>query len=684
MSQAPPRVPAPLIPPSDGTPPPVTGTIQTQTTLLDGIALFQPLPAQLKQQLQAQLTRRSLKSGEVLFNAGDVGDAMYLIHSGMVSVYLSDRNLGLTYELAKLGAGQAFGEMALVTGEPRSASVRAIDDANLLQLSRDVFFKLVNAAPQVALTIAQVLAKRLDQHNKAQGIEFGALRDIKFDPAALELIPAPLIKRHRMVPVAVAGGIVTVATPDPGNRLGVDDLRRLLRGMEIKLLAVSAADFDAFVTKHVATAAERPVAAVSRGDFTQLARQIVYQGSPGSERDDSARLKQVASGQDVVDLLSAILAEGIERGASDIHLEPDRNRLVVRYRIDGRLSFRDGTIPSSVHLPLMSRLKILASLDIAEKRLPQDGRISLDMGPKSYDLRMATVNTKYGEKATLRILDSSQLEQNLASLVLADKVSQVVRKLFYRPNGLVLVTGPTGSGKTTTLYAALKERHNPELSICTIEDPIEYDVPGITQVQVNDGINLGFAEVMRTFLRQDPDVILVGETRDATTAKLACNAALTGHLVLSSFHTNDAISALMRLREMEIEPFVLAGALLGVINQRLVRRICPNCRVESSYSEVIKQNLARAGVALETSAKLYKGAGCQACNGEGYKGRIGVFELLVVSANVREAIAQEGSTAAIQLAAQDGSFVSLARYSTFLLQEGLTVPSEVLRILPKE
>ncbi len=671
-----PSVPAPVL----------TGTVvesNTAGSLLDTIPLFEPLPDKLKKQLQAQLTKKQIQAGEVLFNAGDVGDAMYLIHSGLVSVHVADTKMGLTYELAKLGAGQAFGEMALVTGEKRSASVRAIEDTNLLCLSREVFFKLVNAAPQVALTIAQVLAKRLDQHNKAQGVEFGSLREIKPDPAALEMIPSSLIKRHRMVVTSVVGGIATVATPDPGNRLGLDDLRRILRGMELKLMAVSGADFDQFVAKHVKDAVDKPVAAASRGNYTSQAKQVVYDGS-ASDRDDEARVRQVASGQDVVDLLSAIIVEGIDRGASDIHLEPDRNRLGVRYRIDGRLTQRDGTIPISVHLPLMSRLKIVATLDIAEKRMPQDGRISLQVGQKGYDLRMATVNTKYGEKATLRILDSSALEQSLTHLVLAEKVSQVVRKLFYRPNGLVLVTGPTGSGKTTTLYAALKERLNPELSICTIEDPIEYDVPGITQVQVNEGIGLGFAEIMRTFLRQDPDIILIGETRDVATAKLACNAALTGHLVLSSFHTNDAISAVMRLREMDIEPFVLSGALLGVLNQRLVRRICPTCRVETGYSDVILQNLKRADVELEPNAKLYKGAGCQQCNGEGYKGRIGVFELLVVSSAVREAIAQQASATEIKKAAEGGSFVPLARYSTFMLQEGLTVPSEVLRILPKE
>lgn len=656
----------------------------TTNNPLDNIAIFEPLPATLKQQLLGQLTKRNLQAGEVIFNAGDPGDSMYLIHSGRVSVYVADPKLGLTYELAKLGPGQAFGEMALITGEPRSAGVRALDPSLVLLLSREVFFKLINAAPQVALTIAQVMAKRLELHNKTQGIEFGSLSQITFDPAAVDLVPEFLIKRHRMIPVSIIGGVVTVATPDPSNKLGLDDIKRLVRGMEVKLMAVSAKDFDSFVAKNLdADQPPKIAASLPNVDFASAARQVKYLGT-GQEQEDENVPRPNASGQDVVDMLNAIIAEGIGRGASDIHIEPDRNRVVVRYRIDGRLHFRDGNIPIFLHLPLMSRLKVLADLDISEKRLPQDGRVSLEIGPRAYDLRLATVNTKYGEKVTLRILDNSSLEQNLTSLVLADKVSQVVRQLFYRPNGLVLVTGPTGSGKTTTLYAAIKERNNPEVSVCTIEDPIEYDVPGITQVQVNESIGLGFPEVMRTFLRQDPDIVLVGETRDSATAKLACNAALTGHLVLSSFHTNDSVSALLRLREMDIEPFVLSGALIGVINQRLVRRICPNCRVETSYSEVIAQNLSHAGVSLEAGTKMFKGAGCSACDGEGYKGRVGVFELLLMSAAVRDAIAREASANEIKEAAKGGSYVSLAAYSAFLLQQGLTVPSEILRILPKD
>ncbi|MBN2493016.1 MAG: Flp pilus assembly complex ATPase component TadA [Deltaproteobacteria bacterium] len=655
----------------------VVGQIEYASPL-DSIAIFQPLPAKLKAQLESKLSPRSLRAGEQLFSEGDVGDAMYLVLSGRVSVFVSDKSLGLTHELAQLGSGQAFGEMALITGEARSASVRALDDTELLALSRDIFGRLVAAVPQVALTIAAVLARRLDQHNQAQGIEFGSLRGRAFDPNMLDLVPLHVIQRHRMVPLSAENNVVTVATPNPGNRLGVDDVHRVLRGMDLRLLAVSQQDFDAFVAQQVEPLARkgRQVASVPR-NYEALAHKLVYHPTEADE-DKSAQ----ASARDVVQMLSAIVVEAIDLGASDIHIEPERNRIAVRYRVDGRLRHRGGTIPVGVHKALVTRIKVLSSLDISERRLPQDGRISVDLGNKSYDLRVASLNTKYGEKVTLRILDSTQLGHDLGSLVLADKVAKVVRQFFYHPNGLVLVTGPTGSGKTTTLYAAIKERHNPELSICTVEDPIEYDVPGISQVQVNEAIGLGFADVMRAFLRQDPNIILVGETRDTLTAKMACNAALTGHLVLSSFHTNDTVSAIIRLREMEVEPFVLSEALVGVVNQRLIRRICPSCRRQTAYSDLILQNLKADGVEIAPGSTLWTGAGCQHCNGDGFKGRVGVFEVLAVNQSVREAIARGASASEIERAAA-GAFVPLASFASFLLREGLTVPSEVLRILSR-
>ncbi len=657
------------------------------TTPLDHIPLFAPLTAQVRGELSAWMQKRVCAAGDIIFNEGDPGDAMFVIEEGYVSVFVTDQTMGLTVDVASLGRGEAFGEMALVTGEGRKASVKALERTSLWVLHRDVFFRLVQAVPQMALTIAATLARRLDHVNRTQRVAFGTLRGASIPAELRDAVPQNVCLRHKMVPVSTAAGIVTLACVDPQNRVGLDEIKRMLRGVDIKLMAVAEDDFTRFMASQMTQnlAARVLQQQTQAKNYTALSKGAVsYFGSAGDNSGAEAdKLKQAASSSDVVDLLNAVVFEGIDRGCSDIHIEPERTSLVIRYRIDGRLVVRPGEIPIAAHLALISRLKVLAGADIAERRMPQDGRISLKMGAKNYDLRLATVNTKYGEKIVMRVLDPSALQADLGSLILAEKVCTAIRNLFYRPNGLVLVTGPTGSGKSTTLYASLAERRAPEMSIATIEDPIEYTMEGITQVQVNEAIGLGFPDVMRTFLRQDPNIILVGETRDAETAKLACSAALTGHLVISSFHTNDAISAIQRLRAMEVENYLVADALLGVINQRLVRRICPACRVETSYGDLVTQNLQRAGVVVDANTKFYKGAGCPQCRGEGYKGRAGVYELLVVNNAVKEAIARGAPAHEIRKLASDGSYVPLARYATFLLAEGLTVPSEILRILPK-
>ncbi len=632
-----------------------------EASVLDQVEILRPLPPQLKQQLEARLVEKQLKAGTLLFNEGDPGDSMYLIVAGEVSVYLSDKSLGLNCELARLGSGQSFGEMALVTGSPRSASVKATEDCRLLVLSRDILFKLVQAAPQVGLMIAAVLAKRTEELNKNQWLEFGTLKGRTFDPTLAELIPLAVIKRLKMVPVARANNSITVATCDPSNKVALEDVRSMLHGEKVRVLAVSEADLNAWIQTYYSgapAAPERTQAAV-RPSVANLVKQVAYFTT--SDTEDTKASAAAANAADVALLLTTIIVEGIDKGASDIHFDPERKGVVVRYRVDGLMQNREALVPRSLHGPLMSRIKVLASLNITEKRLPQDGRISFEMAGRNFDLRVATIATKYGEKATLRILDSASINQQLGSLIAAEKVATVVRKMFAQPNGLVLVTGPTGSGKTTTLYSALRERLNQQLAIATVEDPVEYDLPGVTQVQVNEPAGLGFPEVLRAFLRSNPDVIFVGEMRDQVTAKLACQAALTGHMVLSSMHTNDAISSVVRLQSIGVEPYVIASSLAGVVNQRLVRRVCPSCRTETPVSESVVNQLRACGVPVDANTKFYRGKKCATCNGEGFKGRVGVYELLVVSQKVKDAISANVDIAELRKAAMDGSYVSLAR-----------------------
>jgi type IV pilus assembly protein PilB len=656
----------------------MTTAAASVSSLLDQVEILRALPPQLKQQLEGHLTDANVRAGAVVFSEGDPGDAMYLLVSGEVSVFLSDRSLGLSVELARLGAGQVFGEMALVTGSPRSATVKATEDSRLKVLSREILFKLVQAAPQVGLMIAGVLAKRTEELNRNQWIEFGTLKGRSFDPALVDVLPLPLIKKFKTVPVARGQGTITIATCDASNRVALDDVKELLSFDKVRVIAVSEADFNAWVTMHFSGTAPKTAAKPAALN----AHQLTYLNADRDE--DKPAATAAASTQDIALLLSTIILEAIEKGASDIHFEPERRAVSIRYRVDGQLVAREGSLARPLYTPLVSRLKVLAGLNITERRLPQDGRLSTELNGKPYDLRIATVATRHGEKVTLRVLDGASIQVPLNQLIGAEKVAQVVRKLFAQPTGLILVTGPTGSGKTTTLYSALRERMGQPISLCTVEDPIEYDLPGVSQIQVNEASGLGFPEVLRSLMRLNPDVVFVGEMRDEVTAKLACTAALTGHLVISSLHTNDALSAITRLQSMGVEPYVVGGALLGLINQRLVRRICAACRTETTPPDSVLQGLRNAGVSWDPAMKFYRGRGCGSCNATGSKGRVGLFELLVVNANVRDAITQKADASALRAASMDGSYVSHARYGSFVLSQGVVDPSELVKILPRD
>ena len=649
--------------------------------LLDRVDMLRPLSADLKAKLAPHLKVVDANPGEVIVHEGDPGDSMYIIANGLVSVYRSDRDLGVTVELAKLGSGDNFGEMSLITHAPRSANVSAIETTRLFVIDRPVFERLVETVPRVGLQIAARLANRVNDLNQAQGVRFDTLEGRDFDEHLLQLVPVATIRRLQMVPLTEKRGIVEVATPQPHNRAGLLEIRRLLRGMQVRLIAVSVPDFNAFMRDKVQKT--EGTSTRSRMAFRQRLQQRIGKLEYGQQTAaTSLRQTAQANTQEVSRLLDSIVVEAVDRDASDVLIEPARDEVRVRYRVDGRLVDREGRVALQLHLPLMSRIKVLAQLNITERRLPQDGRIAMNIEKESYALRVSTVNTRWGEKAVLRILDSSRLKMSLSSLILHDRALEMLRRMIFQPGGLVLVTGPTGSGKTTTMYAAIIERHSPDVSIVTVEDPVEYDLDGVTQVQVNDGIGLSFPTVMRSFLRQSPDIIMVGETRDRDTADLTFNAALTGHQVLSSFHTTDSISTIPRLRDMGIERFVMSSALEGVINQRLVRRICDRCRQPEQYSEVVLNQLKEAGVRVPNNGRMFLGRGCEACNGSGFAGRCGVYEMLRIGNSMRDAINGELSPDEMLEAAKLDGFVPMAEYASFLLAEGLTVPTEVLRVLP--
>ncbi|GCA81225.1 type II secretion system protein E [Microcystis aeruginosa NIES-2521] len=485
------------------------------------------------------------------------------------------------------------------------------------------------------------------------------------------LIPIDLCRRYRLIPLRRIEGepaSILIAMVDPDNLEATDDINRILRPRELGLqrLVITGEDYERLLEKfHWAQPElEREKARLEKekeleklSDLTDIVASIEVVSSANDEVADDLG-EGDANQAPVINLVNKILAKALQEGTSDIHIEPQEEFLKIRFRKDGVLHQAFDPLPKRITPAVTARFKIMADLDIAERRLPQDGKIRRIYQGRKVDFRVNTLPSRYGEKVCLRILDNSSTQLGLDKLITDQKTLQIVRDLASRPFGLLLVTGPTGSGKSTTLYSVLAERNHPGVNISTAEDPIEYSLPGITQVQVIREKGMDFASILRAFMRQDPDVILVGETRDKETAKTAIEAALTGHLVLTTLHTNDAAGAIARLDEMGVETFMISGSLLGVLAQRLMRRVCTECRVAYHPTQ---EELARFGLsaANEQEVTFYKantltieeiqqarreGNLCVKCNGSGYKGRIGVYEVMQNSERLQQLINQGATT----------------------------------------
>jgi type IV pilus assembly protein PilB len=521
------------------------------------------------------------------------------------------------------------------------------------------------------------------------------------------LIPIDLCRRYRLIPLRRIEGepaSILIAMVDPDNLEATDDINRILRPRELGLqrLVITSEDYERLLEKfHWAQPElEKEKARLEKekeleklSDLTDIVASIeVVSGADDEVADDLG--EGDANQAPVINLVNKILAKALQEGTSDIHIEPQDEFLKIRFRKDGVLHQAFDPLPKRITPAVTARFKIMADLDIAERRLPQDGKIRRMYQGRKVDFRVNTLPSRYGEKVCLRILDNSSTQLGLDKLITDQKTLQIVRDLASYPFGLLLVTGPTGSGKSTTLYSVLAERNDPGVNISTVEDPIEYSLPGITQVQVIREKGMDFASILRAFMRQDPDVILVGETRDKETAKTAIEAALTGHLVLTTLHTNDAAGAIARLDEMGVETFMISGSLLGVLAQRLVRRVCTECRVAYHPTQ---EELARFGLsaANEQEVTFYKantltiaeiqqarrqGNLCVKCNGSGYKGRIGVYEVMQNSERLQQLINQGATTDRIKEAAVDEGMMTLLAYSLNLVREGYTTLEEVERV----
>ena len=511
------------------------------------------------------------------------------------------------------------------------------------------------------------------------GIPIVDLQRINVNGDAVQLVSQELARRYTLLPIEFAGPRLIVAMQDPLNVRAIDELR-LVTGRDI-LPGIAPEDeirtaIDAVYRRSGGTSVESVLKSFDSVDISDVSGGWL----PPDVQVAEEATESDAAAQPIIQLANAILQRGIAEKASDIHIEPNKEGVRVRYRIDGILS--DGpSVPKNVQPALISRIKIMSDLDIAEKRAPQDGRMSLRVHGQVFDFRVSTLPAHYGEKVVLRILDKSSLQLGLGKLGLQDQVASMYEQLLKRSHGIVLVTGPTGSGKSTTLYASLNTVNSGEKNILTIEDPVEYDLPGITQVGVNNRAGMTFAAGLRAMLRQDPDIIMVGEMRDRETAMIAIEAALTGHLVFSTLHTNDAPGAITRLVDMGVEPFLIASATVGVMAQRLVRRICDRCK--EAYVPVLDA-VVRYGLPLNDAdepAPLFRGAGCEHCNRSGYRGRLGCYELLPITDDVRARILANASADAIRDAGVASGMRSLKDDAMAKVILGQTTLEEVLRVL---
>jgi len=507
--------------------------------------------------------------------------------------------------------------------------------------------------------------------SKQYGVPSINLAHFEIDQSVIKLVPAEIAQKHMVIPINRKGSVLTVAMADPSNIFAIDDIK-FLSGFKVEPVVAAETSIKNAINKHYDSAGlvkdilqgfdDREVATVEEGD----------------EGPDVGDLQRATEDAPVVKLVNLILSDAIKKGASDIHIEPYEKSFRVRYRIDGVL-YDTMQPPMKLRAAIISRAKIMAQLDIAERRLPQDGRIKIRMGQKEIDFRVSTLPTIFGEKVVLRLLDKSNLQLDMSSLGFDPQALQLFEKAILAPHGMVLVTGPTGSGKTTTLYSGLHRLNTVETNIMTAEDPVEYNLAGVNQVQMKAEIGLNFAAALRAFLRQDPDIIMVGEIRDYETAEIAIKAALTGHLVLSTLHTNDAPSTVSRLINMGVEPFLVAASTNMILAQRLARKICNSCKEEIT---VPRQALVDVGFAPDESKGLscYQGKGCMECNDTGYRGRVALYEVMAITEDIKDAILQGASVNEMKELGRKHGMKTLREAGLQKIREGMTTIPEIMRV----
>jgi len=552
--------------------------------------------------------------------------------------------------------GDALIERGLVTAKQVDEAVAVQQSEPNRRLLGEILVELGHC------TQAQLIAALAD----AYGIPFVQLTPKFVDPDTIRLLPRDFINDRNVLPLFKVDDVLTVAVTEPSDLLLVDEIRQLV-DCNVQIVAA--------LPEAIKNTLDRVGPDETAVSLEQLFEEVTGAAATSAE-SGRADVGELGSDSPVVKLVNHAVQSAIREGASDIHFEPDENEFRVRFRIDGQLVEKLRP-PAQMQAPIVARIKIMAGMDISERRLPQDGAIRVSSKGKPVDLRVSSLPNKFGEKVVIRIIDNTSNLLSFEGLGLPMETRTALENLARNPYGIILVTGPTGSGKSSTLYSMLNHLNKPDVNICTVEDPVEFNLKGVNQFQVHGKIGLNFASMLRTLLRQDPDIIMVGEVRDPETAAIAVQAALTGHLVLTTLHTNDAPSAITRLGNLSIEPYLVSAALVGIIAQRLVRRICRDCCTEEKPAASILHAAERVGIQLE---RVHKGKGCSTCNQTGYKGRTGIYEILAPDDELRDAIASGANLGVLRQKARELGMKTLFEFGLERVRRGETTVEELLRV----
>jgi len=638
--------------------------------LLATVPVFKSLPADVLKTLSHQAQSRTFWPGEKMVEQGVASHELFLLLDGECKIVVQDDEVGFGRDLYHILPGDHFGESALLTGEPSAASVVAVTAGEVLTLHGSVLSGLLKTTPSLGLELCGAMARHTEEiARKEITLPFVALDNYPDVKTVWKILPEKTARHCKALVLAQNGESLTVGMADPLNTKLRTFLRDELRQYSVMFVAIGEREFERFAETYFPLAAQTAA--------SDEPRTVTYVDPSGKEHE--------LGDHQTAEVLEKVLLRAIHLGASDMHFEPAEPFSRIRMRLDGNMEMLEKQLDNVLFTRLISRLKVISDLDITNRRLPQDGRFPVKIGKQRVEVRLSVTPCQGGEKAVLRLLDQSRQRLDLQELIGSRSVCDALRGVFRNTSGMILVTGPTGSGKTTTLYAGLSEvwRNSQKVNIITIEDPIEYQLAYATQIQVNRAVGLDFAHILRTALRQDPDVILVGEIRDSESASIALETATTGHLVLSTLHTDSALEAIARLRKLNVKPYLMASALKCVVSQRLVSKICESCIQALSPADPTVQMLVQSGILADAGTPIYKGKGCNACRFEGDVGRIGVYELMMLNEALRDLIETDAPFAAMLASLNADNFISLASYSRYLLTQGMVSPEQIRAVFPR-